>query len=99
MSNSQDMSQQVVGQVFGQPRVLAIAATVLALIGFVPGMPNFVFLLLAGACGGAAYLLAKKQRAAAVAPPPPAAPTAPAELGWDDIGRTDAISQIGRAHV
>src|SRR3546814_10375126 len=24
-------------------------------------------------------------------PPPPAAPTAPAELGWDDIGRTDAI--------
>jgi flagellar biosynthesis protein FlhA len=90
MSKSQDMSQQVVGQLFGQPRVLAIAAAVLALIGFVPGMPNFVFLLLAGGCGGIAYLLAKKQRAAAAAPPPPA-PSAPAELGWDDIGRTDAI--------
>ncbi|HET8880796.1 MAG TPA: flagellar biosynthesis protein FlhA [Solimonas sp.] len=91
MSKSQDMSQQVVGQVFGQPRVLAIAATVLALIGFVPGMPNLVFLLLAAACGAIAWLLAKKQRAVASAPPPPAAPSAPAELGWDDIGRTDAI--------
>ncbi|NKF21704.1 flagellar biosynthesis protein FlhA [Solimonas marina] len=92
MSKSQDMSQQVVGQVFGQPRVLAIAATVLALIGFVPGMPNLVFLLLAATCGGIAWLLAKKQRAAAAAPPPAAqAPSAPTELGWDDIGRTDAI--------
>nr|WP_281169374.1 flagellar biosynthesis protein FlhA [Solimonas flava] len=91
MSKSQDMSQQVVGQVFGQPRVLAIAALVLALIGFVPGMPNLVFLLLAAGCGGLAYLLAKRQRSAAAAPPPPAAPSAPAELGWDDVGRTDAI--------
>lgn len=91
MSKSQDMSQQVVGQVFGQPRVLALAAGVLALIGFVPGMPNFVFLLLAAGCGTIAYMLAKKQRAVATAPPPVAEPTPPAELGWDDIGRTDAI--------
>lgn len=92
MSRSQDMSKQVVGQLFGEPKVLAIAAGVLGLIGVIPGMPNVMFLLLAAVCGGVAYLLAKRQKQAAEAPAPAAsAPSAPAELGWDDVGSTDAI--------
>ena len=40
MSRAQDMSQQLMAQVFGQPRVLIITAAVLGLIGLIPGMPN-----------------------------------------------------------
>ena len=54
MSRASDMSRQVLDQVFNQPRVLAVAAAVLALIGVIPGMPNLVFLLLAGGCAGGA---------------------------------------------
>ncbi len=91
MSRAQDMSKQMVGQLFGQPKVLAIAAGVLGLIGVVPGMPNLMFLLLAAVCGGIAWLLARKQKQITEIPAPAAAPSAPAELSWDDVGATDAI--------
>lgn len=76
LSKPQDMSQQV----FGQPRVLMITAAVLALISFVPGMPNLVFLVLAsaGCCTGSSA-------------PPPVAPSTLVGLGWDDVGCADAM--------
>src|SRR3546814_8230894 len=51
VSKSQDMGRQVIGQVFGQPRALAVAAVVLGVMGVIPGMPNVAFLLLGGICG------------------------------------------------
>jgi flagellar biosynthesis protein FlhA len=92
MSRSQDMSTQLVAQVFAQPRVLIITATLLALLGVIPGMPNLVFLLLAAACGGIAWALAQKQKLIAtekaVVPP---APPAPQELSWADVAPEDAL--------
>ncbi|MEO7072037.1 MAG: FHIPEP family type III secretion protein, partial [Rhodanobacter sp.] len=60
VSKSQDMGKQVIGQVFGQPRALGVAAVVLLVMGVIPGMPNVAFLLLSAACGGAAWLLIKR---------------------------------------
>jgi len=45
VSKAQDMGKQVVGQVFAQPRALAVAGVVLAVMGFIPGMPNMAFLM------------------------------------------------------
>ncbi|ROH90794.1 flagellar biosynthesis protein FlhA [Stagnimonas aquatica] len=90
MSRSSDMAQQVASQVFRQPRVLAVAAAVLALIGVIPGMPNLVFLILAGACAAGAWLIAKA-RAQPAAQAAPSAPAPPAELSWDDVRPEDPL--------
>jgi len=89
-SRSSDMSQQVISQIFTQPRVLIVAGAVLALMGVIPGMPNLVFLTLAAACGGGAYLLQQRLNQPVAAPPPPP-PPAPSDLSWDDLRPEDPL--------
>ncbi|MEW6646995.1 MAG: flagellar biosynthesis protein FlhA [Pseudomonadota bacterium] len=100
VSASRDMGEMVVAQVFSNPRVLAVTASVLLLLGLIPGMPNLPFLLLASAIGGGAWWLFRKQKEeeAAAAAPPPVAETAAAEPGtelkeltWDDVPLVDPI--------
>ncbi|WP_461482310.1 FHIPEP family type III secretion protein, partial [Porticoccus sp.] len=45
VDTNQDVGQQMIGQLFVNPQVLALTAGVLGLLGLVPGMPNGVFLL------------------------------------------------------
>ncbi|MBL8268183.1 flagellar biosynthesis protein FlhA [Steroidobacter sp.] len=100
VSSAQDMGGELSKQLFGQPRALAIAASLLGIMGVVPGMPNLPFLMMAALCGGGAYLLHKRAKeqpskeeaaaiAAAAAPPPPAAESK--ELTWDDVQPVDII--------
>ncbi|TAL75021.1 MAG: flagellar biosynthesis protein FlhA [Rhodanobacter sp.] len=98
VSKAQDMGRQLAGQVFGQPRALAVAAAVLGVMGIIPGMPNVAFLLLGAVCGGAAWLLFKRQRETreklAAAPADAAVPAVPpekVELSWDDVASVDAL--------
>lgn len=93
MSKSVNMGQQVVKQVFAEPKVLGVTATVLGLVGVIPGMPNVVFLTLAAICGGVAYLSAQKVKRGATPARDavPATPPAPQELGWDDVQQEDPI--------
>ena len=96
VSKPHDMSQQIMAQVLGQPRALAVAAGILALLGVIPGMPNLVFLGMAAACGTGAYFMSLRkaaEKAAAAAPPPkPAAvPAEQRELSWDDVEPVDAV--------
>lgn len=49
VSTDQDVGQQMVTQLFNNPRVMVLSASVLGLLGMVPGMPNFVFLLFTAA--------------------------------------------------
>ncbi|MET0329807.1 MAG: flagellar biosynthesis protein FlhA, partial [Dyella sp.] len=98
VSKSQDMGKQVLGQVFAQPRALAVAGVVLAVMGIIPGMPNIAFLLLAGCCGGAAWLMLRREqeaktqaaRAATEALPAPVA-SERLELGWEDVASVDPV--------
>jgi flagellar biosynthesis protein FlhA len=98
VSKAQDMGKQLVSQIFGQPRALAVAGAVLGVMGLIPGMPNIAFLLLGSTCGGAAWLMIKRERdtAARVAQkaaevPPPAAPAERLELGWEDVASVDPL--------
>jgi flagellar biosynthesis protein FlhA len=97
VSKAQDMGRQVLGQVFGQPRALAVAGTVLGVMGLIPGMPNLAFLLLGAACGGGAWLMLRREREQreklerAAAQPAPAAPAERTELSWEDVVSVDPV--------
>ena len=96
VSRAHDMSQQIMSQVLGQPRALGVTSGILALLGIIPGMPNLVFLSMAGACGAGAYFLSKQRRSeklsSAAAPvAPPATPLEQRELSWDDVEPVDLI--------
>ena len=102
VSTSKDMGEQVMSQMFNSPRALVIAATIIAIMGVVPGMPHFSFLLLSSLAAGGAYLIHNKNKQALVesvevkqqeqqkiAEQPPAAEVP--ELGWDDVQPVDMI--------
>jgi flagellar biosynthesis protein FlhA len=94
MSRAQDMGGELTKQLFGHPKALGVAAGLLGLIGIVPGMPNFAFLLMASLCGGGAYLLAKRRAnppPLPVLPPVPVASADTKELSWDDVQGIDLI--------
>jgi flagellar biosynthesis protein FlhA len=95
VSRPHDMSQQIMSQVLGQPRALGVTGGILALLGVIPGMPNFVFLSMAALCGVGAYLLSKRRaRGLIVAAAPVAAAAVPSEqkeLSWDDVEAVDLI--------
>src|ERR1700733_6310825 len=59
VSRPHDMSQQIMSQVL-QPRPIAVTSGILALLGIIPGMPNFVFLAMAAVCATGAYMLARR---------------------------------------
>ncbi|MBN8798485.1 MAG: flagellar biosynthesis protein FlhA [Stenotrophomonas nitritireducens] len=104
-SRSQDMSEAMMGQVFGQYRALAIAAAIIGLVGLVPGMPNLAFLILASILGFLAWKLWKRDMANAEKPGAEAGAGAPgeipgllssqpaptAELSWDELRPVDPL--------
>jgi flagellar biosynthesis protein FlhA len=56
-SDAKDVGEQIIFQIFGSPRALAIASAVLFLMGIIPGMPHFVFISAALIAGGGAYFI------------------------------------------
>ncbi|MDN3610625.1 flagellar biosynthesis protein FlhA [Vibrio ostreicida] len=94
-NTDEDMGQQVVFQLFDNPKALMITASILAIMGIVPGMPHFAFLLLASLAGGGAYWMYRKQKKALETANLPAAPDqeapTPKELSWDDVQPVDII--------
>ncbi len=94
MSQAQDMSQQVLGQLFSSPRALSITGGLLLLIGLIPGMPNFAFLLLGGLCTGLAWWQGQR-RARAAAAQAEEVEVAPApqriEVDWNDVEPEDPL--------
>ena len=94
MSRDQDMGGEVAKQLVADPRLLGVAAGVLALLGVVPGMPNLIFLSMAGLAGGSAWFMHRRRTREAAAPLT-VAPTATAgesrELGWEDMQPVDLV--------
>ncbi len=93
VSDAQDMGQQVVTQLFKNPRALMITGCVLGALGLVPGMPNLVFLSLAGLMIGGALMLTQADAAEKtdIVESAPAAPAEQRELSWEDVPPVDVI--------
>ncbi|MEX1665418.1 flagellar biosynthesis protein FlhA [Zhongshania arctica] len=98
ISRSQNMGKQIVGQMFANPNVLYMSATLLGLIGIIPGMPNLVFLILAAACGGSGWWMQNQKKNAAEIVDEDQnleeLPSArePSELNWDEVTPMDVVS-------
>jgi len=99
VSSSQNMSEAMAKQVFGQPKALTIAAVIIGIIGLVPGMPHVAFLLLAAGLGGMVYMLVRKEKEKQThdmqddkTAHHTLEESIPAELSWDDVNPVDVIS-------
>jgi len=94
-NTDEDMGKEVVFQMFDNPKALMITASILFIMGIVPGMPHFAFLLLAFIAGGGAYYIHRKQKKEAEQPNLPATnepeSTTPKELSWDDVQPVDIV--------
>ncbi|MEE9343503.1 MAG: flagellar biosynthesis protein FlhA [Gammaproteobacteria bacterium] len=94
-SSKKLISEQIMGQMFQNPMVLAVTAGVIGLMGLIPGMPNLAFLSLAAAAGTAAWLIHGKKKKSEIAPVEEESveQIAPEnkELGWDDLTPLDVI--------
>ncbi|EGQ8076482.1 flagellar biosynthesis protein FlhA [Vibrio vulnificus] len=95
-NTDEDMGEQMLFQMFDNPKALTITAAILGIMGIVPGMPHFAFLSLAAIAGAGAYLIDKKQKQKAKEPKVPVvadSSNAPSvrELSWDDVQPVDII--------
>ena len=89
VTSKHDLAGQI-GSQFGSVRTWTPVAGILALLGFMPGMPHFIILSAAALAGFAAWKLRQIERR----PPPPepvvpAAPLDQSKIGWDEV--TDAM--------
>jgi len=94
VATDEDIGQQFTSQVFSNPQVLMLTAGILGILGLIPGMPNFVFLLFAGATGGLAWWMVQRQRrpeAEKPAAPAAAAPIESQEASWADVAPVDVL--------
>ena len=98
-----DIGAQVISQIFANPQVMALTAGIIGVLGLIPGMPNFVFILLAAGFGYLAWRGYKKQEAGSKEAKPAAAKAAAAaaaaaqqqaevqEASWNDVAPVDVL--------
>ncbi len=95
VASEDNIGQQLAKQLVSSPQVLILTAAIIGMLGLIPGMPHFVFLLLAGAMGWFAVYLTQqaklkeqksKQVEASVAPI-----TEAAEASWEDVAQVDVL--------
>ncbi|MGR2662198.1 MULTISPECIES: flagellar biosynthesis protein FlhA [Chromobacterium] len=96
VGTDKDMSEQFLGQMFTKPQVLYITAAVIGMVGLIPNMPHFSFLLIAGSLGLLGRVMEKRQKAEALqaeqqqqAAPPPEHTTT--EVSWNDVQHVDQL--------
>ncbi|PAS97451.1 MAG: flagellar biosynthesis protein FlhA [Candidatus Dactylopiibacterium carminicum] len=94
---SGDIGGQFVSQLFSNPTVMVLTASIRAVLGMIPGMPNLVFLLLAGLFGWAAWYIGQQAREVEAAAAEPATtvqeaqPQENLEASWADVAPVDVL--------
>ena len=92
VSTEEDIAGQMLSNVFSKTQALYITAGILGMMGMIPGMPNFAFLLLAA---GMAWLAWRgSHKPAAPEPEVAAAPVSAVEAqeaSWEDVAPIDTL--------
>jgi flagellar biosynthesis protein FlhA len=95
VGKEEDLGRQIVQQMLISPKVLGITASIMGILGLIPGMPHVVFLGISLVLGYGAWVIAHK-------PPPPdpaiaeanaaaAAVSPDGEATWDDLQPVDQL--------
>lgn len=61
VSTDQDTGQQLLTQIFAKPQALGFTGGIISVMGMIPGMPHFAFLLLGAAFVGTAYFVYQRK--------------------------------------
>ena len=92
VSTDEDIAGQVLSNIFNKTQALFITAAIIGMMGMIPGMPHFSFLLLAG---GMAWLAYKGSRPKEQAPldvqTAPVATVESQEASWEDVAPIDTL--------
>jgi flagellar biosynthesis protein FlhA len=96
VASEDNIGQQLAKQLVSSPQVLILTAVIIGMMGMIPGMPHFAFLLLAGLLGWFAFFLLQRtqQEAAKVAAaenPVVAQSTEAPEASWEDVAQVDVL--------
>ena len=96
VSTEENIGQQLVGQLLDKPQVLMLTAGIIGMMGMIPGMPHFAFLLLATALSGLTYFIMHKAKMIAETPVVDSSVAAPAtmeapEASWEDVAQVDVL--------
>ncbi|MEZ2308752.1 flagellar biosynthesis protein FlhA [Paraburkholderia sp. RCC_158] len=97
VATNEDIGTQLTGQLFTNPRVLMITGCILVLMGLIPGMPHFAFLILGGGLIQLGRTMKKRaeerKNTTALVDVAPAAvtPVENAEASWDDVTMIDTL--------
>ncbi|MBU9855841.1 flagellar biosynthesis protein FlhA [Rahnella bonaserana] len=95
VGTNEDVGEQMVTQLFRNPRVMMLSAGVLGLLGMVPGMPNLVFLMFtAGLLALAWWTRGQEQKKPAAKEAVPAAAESGkqmVEASWQDVQLEDPL--------
>ncbi|PPK44124.1 flagellar biosynthesis protein FlhA [Trinickia symbiotica] len=96
VATDEDIGTQLTGQLFTNPRVLLITGAIIGLLGLIPGMPHFAFLVLGAGLIQLGRHLKKRAEAAKasavlVESTPAAAPVENNEASWDDVTMIDTL--------
>ena len=96
VGKEQDLGRQIVAQMLVSPKVLGITASIMGVLGVIPGMPHVVFLGIALVLGYGAWSIAHQP--AAPDPAALAAASGPAighgpegDASWDDLQPVDQL--------
>lgn len=92
-SAEQDLNREFIAQLFGRPQILYVVASLLAVLGIIPGMPHAAFLLLAAVLAAVAWSVDLRQRSReAYVPEPEEADIEQfTELAWSDLPPVDVL--------
>jgi len=85
-----DIGKQIIGQMFASPRVLAITASIMFVLGIIPNMPHFVFLAIAAVLFYGAWALANRPVVTEVEAMAPVV-NPDGEASWDDLQPVDQL--------
>ena len=98
VGDESDIGNLVIAQVFSNPQVLMLTAGIIGVLGLIPGMPNLVFILIAGLLGWLAWRRmgdARRDAAEGARTAPEAAviepPAENLEASWNDVAPVDVL--------
>ena len=93
VSDDRDIGQQAMSQMFRNPNAIGITAAIIGFLGLIPGMPNLVFLLLAGILGYMAKRMVQAEKRIVSTPVQvaPAPMQEAVDASWNDVAPLDVL--------